>query len=101
IALTLANALCGNPANTAGIEIGVMGPDLAVEADSVRIALVGPLSASLIAGPDAPPKPIESDRTHLLKRGQVLRVGMIEGSSTAYLGVAGGFDLHPFMGSLS
>ena len=41
----LANALCGNPANTAGLEIGVMGPDLLVEADSVRVALVGPLVA--------------------------------------------------------
>ncbi len=36
--------LCGNPPGTAGIEIGVMGPDLLVEADGVRIALVGPLS---------------------------------------------------------
>jgi len=101
IALSLANALVSNPANTAGLEIGVMGPDLLVEADSVRVALVGPLSPALIEGPDAPPKPVESDRTHLLKRGQVLRVGMVEGSSTAYLAVAGGFGLQPFMGSLS
>ena len=36
------------PPNTAGLEIGVMGPDLLVEADSVRVALVGPLSPSLI-----------------------------------------------------
>jgi len=101
IALRLANALCGNPAGTAGLEIGVMGPDLLVEAESVRVALVGPLSPMLIEKPDAPSKPIESDRTHLLKRGQVLRVGMVEGSSTAYLVVAGGFALPPFMGSLS
>jgi allophanate hydrolase len=101
IGLTLANALVGNPANTAGLEIGVMGPDLLVEAESVRIALVGPLSPSLIEGDDAPPKPIDSDRSHLLKRGQVLRVGMVEGANTAYLAVAGGFDIHPFMGSLS
>jgi biotin-dependent carboxylase-like uncharacterized protein len=101
IALSLANALVGNPLDTAGIEIGVMGPDLLVEADSVRIALVGPLSPALIDGPDAPPKPIESDRSHLLKRGQILRVGMIDGSSTAYLAVAGGLDLPVFMGSLS
>ena len=53
IALALANALCGNPPGTAGLEVGVMGPDLLVEADSVRIALVGPLSASLVDGPDA------------------------------------------------
>ena len=101
IGLTLANALAGNPANTAGLEIGVMGPDLLVEADLVRIALVGPLSPALIDGDDAPPKPIDSDRSHLLKRGQMLRVGMVEGSSTAYLAVAGGFDVPPFMGSLS
>ncbi len=101
IGLTLANALVGNPANTAGLEIGVMGPDLLVEADSVRIALVGRLSPSLVETPDAPPKPIDSDRTHLLKRGQTLRVGMVEGASTAYLAIAGGLALAPFMGSLS
>ena len=101
IGLTLANALVGNPANTAGLEIGVIGPDLLVEAETVRIALVGPLSPSLIEGDDAPPKPIDSYRSHLLKRGQVLRVGMVEGANTAYLAVAGGFDIHPFMGSLS
>ncbi|UYN96679.1 MAG: biotin-dependent carboxyltransferase family protein [Enhydrobacter sp.] len=101
IALTLANALAGNPANTAGLEIGVMGPDLLIEADSVRVALVGPLSPSLIDGPDAQPKPIESNRSHLLKRGQTLRVGMVEGSSTAYLAIAGGLALPPFMGSLA
>lgn len=101
IGLGLANALAGNPTNTAALEIGVMGPDLLVEADSVRVALVGPLSPSLIEGPDASPKPLESDRSHLLKRGQTLRVGMVEGSSTAYLAVAGGFALPAFMGSLS
>jgi biotin-dependent carboxylase-like uncharacterized protein len=101
ISLTLANALAGNTANTAGLEIGVMGPDLLVEADSVRVALVGPLSPSLIESEGAPPKPLEADRSHLLKRGQVLRVGMIEGASTAYLAVSGGFALTPFMGSLS
>ncbi|MDB5487678.1 MAG: Allophanate hydrolase, partial [Reyranella sp.] len=101
IGLSLANALAGNPTNTAAIEIGVMGPDLLVEADSVRVALVGPLSPTLIDGPDAAPKPLDSDRSHLLKRGQTLRVGMIEGASTAYLAVTGGFDLPPFMGSLS
>jgi biotin-dependent carboxylase-like uncharacterized protein len=101
VALTLANALVGNPAGTAGLEIGVMGPDLLVEADSVRVALVGPLSPALIDGPDAPPTPLESDRAYLLKRGQVLRTGTVEGSSTAYLAIAGGLDLPPFMGSLS
>ena len=101
VALHLANALIGNPPDTAALEIGVMGPDLLIEADSVRVALVGPLAASLIESPDASPKPLESNRTHLLTRGQTLRVGMVEGASTAYLAVAGGFALPLFMGSLS
>ena len=101
IALSLANALCGNPAGSAGLEIGVMGPDLLVEADSVRVALVGALAPALIEGPDGAAKPIDSNRTHLLKRGQVLRLGMVEGASTACLAVAGGFALPSFMGSLS
>jgi biotin-dependent carboxylase-like uncharacterized protein len=101
VALGLANALCGNPIGTAGLEISVMGPDLLVEADTVRVALVGKLAASLIEGPGGASKLIDSDRTHLLKRAQVLRIGMVEGSSTAYLAVAGGFALPTFMGSLS
>ena len=101
VALRLANALLGNPSGCAGLEIGVMGPDLAVEAESVRIALVGPLAASIVDGPDAPPRPIDSNRTHLLTQGQTLRVGMVEGASPAYLAVAGGFALPSFMGSLS
>jgi biotin-dependent carboxylase-like uncharacterized protein len=101
VALTLANALAGNPAGTAGLEISVMGPELLVEAESVRIALVGPLSPSLIEETEATAKPLDSNRSHLLKRGQTLRVGMVEGSSTAYLAVAGGLDLPFFMGSLS
>ena len=56
---------------------------------------------SLIEAEGASPKPIESNRSHFLKRGQILKVGMVEGSSTAYLAVAGGFALPAFMNSLS
>ncbi len=101
IALSLGNALVGNPAGSAGLEIGVMGPDLLVEVDSVRVGLVGPLSAALADEADAPAKPLESDRSYLLKRGQILRLGMVDGSSTAYLTIAGGLALPSFMGSLS
>lgn len=101
IGLSLANALAGNSVETAGLEIGVLGPDLLVEADSVRVALAGPMAPTLIEAPDAAPKPLDSDRSHLLKRGQVLRVGMVDGSTTAYMAVAGGFALPRFMGSLS
>ena len=40
-ALRIANALVGNPPDTAAIELRVMGPTLEVAAESVRVALVG------------------------------------------------------------
>lgn len=101
IALRLANALVGNKEDLAAIEIGVMGPTLRVEADSVRLAVVGPVTLDLLAAPDAASKSLEANRSHLLLRGQRLRVGMVDGVNTAYLAVEGGLALAPFMGSLS
>jgi biotin-dependent carboxylase-like uncharacterized protein len=101
IALRLANALAGNADDPAAIEIGVMGPTVRVEADSARVAVVGSVTLDLIATPDASPRPLDANRSYTLLRGQALRVGMVEGSSTAYLAVEGGFALPPFMGSLS
>jgi len=101
IALALANALAGNApdANAAALEMGVLGPTLRVEAESVRIGLVGPIEASLIANDSSAPKPLPTDRSHTLTRGQRLKLGGIEGVSTAYLAVEGGIDVPLFMGS--
>ena len=103
IALALANALAGNAmeANVAALEMGVLGPTLRVEAESVRIGLVGPIEASLIASEGATPRPLPSDRSHTLTRGQRLKLGGIEGVSTAYLAVEGGIAVPLFMGSRS
>lgn len=103
IALALANALVGNPpeANAAALEMGVLGPTLRVEAESMRVAIVGPIEASLIASEGAAPKPLASDRSHVLTRGQRLKLGGIEGVSTAYLAVEGGIAVPIFMGSRS
>ncbi|MBM3645289.1 MAG: biotin-dependent carboxyltransferase [Alphaproteobacteria bacterium] len=101
VGLRLANALAGNPADTAALELGVMGPELEVQAASLRVGLVGPITADLVDNPDASPVRLESDRSHLLKHGQILRLGMIDGTSTAYLAASGGFALPAFMGSRS
>jgi biotin-dependent carboxylase-like uncharacterized protein len=103
IALTLANALAGNPpdANAAALEMGVLGPTLRVEAESVRVAIVGPIEAWLITSEDAAPKPLLADRSHTLTRGQRLKLGGIDGVSTAYLAVEGGIAVPLFMGSRS
>ena len=103
VALHLANALAGNDEGTAALEISLLGPELRVEADSARVAVVGPVRLSVVDAP-APaevPRPLDADRSHRLRRGQALRVGAIDGVSVAYVAVEGGFDLTPFMGSLS
>jgi biotin-dependent carboxylase-like uncharacterized protein len=101
VGLRLANALVGNPEGMAGLEISVMGPELRVEADGVRVAVVGPISLEVIAAEGDPAKPLEANRSHVVARGAVLRLGMVDGATTAYLAVEGGFALTPFMGSLA
>ena len=101
VALRLANALAGNDEGTAALEISLLGPELRVEADSARVAVVGPVRLSVVDAPAEAPRPLDADRSHRLRRGQALRVGAIDGVSVAYVAVEGGFDLTPFMGSLS
>ncbi|QCG89629.1 biotin-dependent carboxyltransferase family protein [Azospirillum sp. TSH100] len=100
VALRLANALVGNPPGMAGLEIALLGPDLRVDAPSVRIAAVGPMAMRL-EREGATPQPLEPHRSHTLHRDDVLRLGAVNGASVACLAVAGGFALAPVMGSLS
>src|SRR5262249_35751969 len=75
--------------------------ELRIEAYSARLAVVGPVRLTVIDAPGAAPRPLDADRTHRLTRGQTLRVGAVAGVTVAYIAVEGGFDLPPFMGSLS
>lgn len=100
VALRLANALVGNPAGTAGVEIALLGPALRIDAESVRVAVVGPMALRLEREGEAPAA-LEPYRTHTLHRGDVLALGAVTGASVACLAVAGGFALEPFLGSLS
>lgn len=93
--LAAANALVGNPVFAAGVEMTLAGDTYRVEADSVRIAVAGG-AAPTIDGAAAP-----AWRSHLLRRGQVLRVGAIKDGARAYLAVAGGFAVAPTLGSVS
>jgi biotin-dependent carboxylase-like uncharacterized protein len=101
VGLRLTNALAGNAEATAALEISVLGPELRVEADSARVAVAGPVRLSVTEVPGEESRPLDSDRSHLLKRGQSLRIGAVDGVSVAYVAVEGGFALPPFMGSLS
>lgn len=99
IALHLANALVGNPADEAGLEIYVLGPTLTVDCHSLRLAVCGPVRLTLSR--DGQSRVLETERSHLLRRDDVLTVGAVVGASVAVLAVEGGFALEPVMGSLS
>ncbi len=103
VSLRAANLLVGNAPGTAALEIAYQGPALAVEADSVRIALAGGRAPVEIVSQDGDGG---SERLPLLEsarlsRGQVVRIGALAGSAVLYLAVEGGFDIAPVLGSRS
>lgn len=98
--LRLANALVGNPPNTAALEILLHGPTLEVAAESVRIALAGTSTSIEVRG-DETRTVLPAWRSLRLHRGQVIRVGVLEDSACSYLAVEGGFDIAPCLGSLA
>ena len=98
IALRLANALVGNPQGMAGLELRFQGPELAVAAETVRIAVAGPVRLEL-AG--EPARELAPWRSHRLTTGQLLRVGPVRAGAVAYVAIEGGLALPPVLGSLA
>lgn len=101
IALRLANALVGNSANEPALEILHAGPRLVVQADSIKIAIVGAQPKGLISFADGGQHPIEANRSITLARGDVISVDQLELSAVCILAVSGGFDLPLTLGSAS
>ena len=95
VSLRAANFLVGNPAGTAALEIAYQGPTLAVETDSVRIALAGGKAVVDILGPEddgSATRRLATFESARLIRGQRLRIGALSGSAVLYLAVEGGFE---------
>jgi len=86
--LTLANALVGNDAGAAAIEITVLGPDLEFSQDTL-VALVG---AEFEAD-------IPINRPVLVKSGGRVSVSRALRGARGYLAVAGGIAVDPVLGS--
>jgi biotin-dependent carboxylase-like uncharacterized protein len=103
VSLRVANALVGNAARTAALEVAYVGPTLIVEADDARLSVAG-ARAEIEILPDASAlrgSPIESMRSIRLHRGQALRIGSLVDGAVLYVAVEGGFDIQPVLGSLS
>jgi biotin-dependent carboxylase-like uncharacterized protein len=94
-ALAIANALVGNRPGEAALEIRYLGPVLEVEADRVRVALVG--GAGLVVED----REVPALRSVTLTRGQRLRVPPLRTVATGYLAIEGGLALEPVLGSRS
>jgi len=98
LGLALANALVGNPLDTAVLELTLSGPRLRVRADSVRIAVAGPARIERI-GHDGARRRLAPNRSWRLEREDVLEIGAIDGAAVATLAVEGGLALPPLLGS--
>jgi allophanate hydrolase len=96
VALGLANALVGNPAAVAALEILVSGPRLEVAADTVRVALAG-FGACLEL--DAGARVVPGWQSITLGHGDVFTVRLGRQSACAYLAVEGGIAVPLVLGS--
>ena len=90
VALALANALVGNPAGEAALEITVIGPELEF-AETSLVALCGAEFTGALP----------HNRPVLVEAGSRLDVGRATRGARAYLAAAGGFALEPVLGSRS
>ena len=88
-----ANALVGNDAGAATLEVTLLGPELRFESDAV-VAVTG---ADLGARVDGAAVAVNS--TIACRPGAVLRFGERRSGSRAYVAVDGGIDVEPVLGS--
>jgi|LNFM01.1.fsa_nt_gb biotin-dependent carboxylase-like uncharacterized protein len=100
-ALRGANVLVGNPQGTGALEMAVLGPQLLVEADSVRVALAGGAGRLVVESEDGRRREVPALTSVRAVRGDTIKIGAVAGSAVAYLAVEGGFDIAPFLGSVS
>jgi biotin-dependent carboxylase-like uncharacterized protein len=96
LAARLANALVGNGQGEAVLEMLAQGPSFTVEAESVRLALVGSAIGLRLDGAG-----IASGRSVTAARGTRVAIPGFTDSACCYLAVAGGFAIEPVMGSRS
>ena len=95
--LRLANALVGNPAGAAGLEMRLAGPRLAAEGGAVTVAVGGPMTPVLEGA--AGRRRIAPWQAIRMEPGETLTLGRVEAGTTAVLAVAGGIDTPPVLGS--
>ena len=89
------NALCGNDLSAPVIEMTMLGIT-AKFTDSHVFCLSGGDFSPKLNG-----KPIENNRPYKAEAGSLLQIGAAKSGMRCYLGVSGGIDVEPVMGSAS
>jgi biotin-dependent carboxylase-like uncharacterized protein len=97
--LRLANALVGNPQETAALEILASGPTLEVATDTARLALVG-IDASLGIGGESP-RVVAAGQSVTVQQGDIVQIALGRQSACCYLAVEGGIAVPRVLGSAS
>ncbi|MBS9477992.1 biotin-dependent carboxyltransferase family protein [Ancylobacter radicis] len=100
VALRLANALVGNPATAAALEMRLSGPSFIAEGGAVRIALAG-ATARIDVSHDGETRAFPGWRAIEVPEGASVRIGALGGSGCAILAIAGGIMTPLVMGSRS
>jgi len=95
VAYELANALVGNPAGEAALEITLLGPQVQFGVDAL-VALCGAEFEAELDGARFP-----GDRPVLVKAGAALAMRRAVRGTRAYLAIAGGIALEPLLASRS
>lgn len=101
ISLAAANAIVGNPAGTAALEIAYQGPHVRIGSGSARVALAGGEAPLDVIAADGTTRRVPKLQSVRLSAGEAVRVGALSGSPVAYLAFEGGFGVPPMLGSRS
>ena len=96
LSLAAANALVGNDALSAAIEIGPFGAAFTARDGAVRVALAGASRNADIAG-----RAVAFDSSMTLAEGETLTLGFARGGSFSYLAIEGGISGELMFGSLA
>jgi len=98
VSLRLANALVGNSAGAAALEVLISGAIFKVAAETVRVALAGAGASLAIGGEKVR---VDAGQSVTLPGGETVEVVVGRQSACCYLAVEGGIAVPPVLGSAS
>jgi allophanate hydrolase len=99
LGLRLANALVGNPQETAALEILASGPTLEVAAETARLALVGTGASLSVRGET--PRVVAAGQSVTVRQGDIVQIALGRQSGCCYLAVEGGIAVPRILDSAS